>query len=349
MASHSRRTFLTKAGSTVAVTGTTLLAGCLSGGDDGSYNLTMGGGSSNAISYSSGLAYQSVLNDHSDMVDISVQETGGSAANLRRYDDEGNLDILSTTIPAYSRAAVGDPPYDEKPIEATPMIGWAYGWSISYIVARADAGIETVDDLPGTSVWPMWPEGIGYQGYKELLQDYGIWEDVDVVNMGTGDISGALEEGQVDAAAIYETGTTNALPGFGIEIDSRTDVNLVAPTDEWSQIIKDNPHMNHEEAAPKAWEQDIGSEEIPVSTSEWGMFVSDQVPAEPIAEMLRVFNENHQEILDTDKSLVNFSEVENVARPAKAIGADFPVHPGVAEVYREWGVWEDDWTEGEVE
>lgn len=361
MATHSRRNFLTKSGSIAAAVGMTSLAGCLGGDDsdnggddsdnggDESYNLTMGGGSSEAISYSSGLAYQSVLSEHSDLVDISVQETGGSAANLRRYDDEGNLDILSTTVPAFSRGAVGDPPYQEEPLEDTPMLGWAYGWSITYIVTRADSEIETVDDLPGHSFWPMWPEGIGYQGYQELLQDYGIWDEVDIVNMGTGDISGAISEGQVEAAAIYETGTSNALPGFGVEIDSRADMQLVKPTEEWGQIIDDNPHLNYEEATPQAWEQDIGAEEIPTSTSEWGMFVGAQTDPEPIAEMLRVLNENYQQILDTDASLVDFSQVEDVIRPVAAIGDEFPVHPGVAEVYKEWDVWDDDWIVGEVE
>lgn len=82
---------------------------------------------------------------------------------------------------------------------------------INGVIAGPDSGIETVKDLKGKNVGV--PIGsAAHLGLELLLNEEGLTlDDINVVNITAADMTTSLANGEIDAAALWETTLTKAL------------------------------------------------------------------------------------------------------------------------------------------
>lgn len=334
----------------LATAGIASLAGCMdsfSSSDGG--NLTMGGSPQGSIVFTTGQGLQRMTQEHSDNVSVTVQTTGGDAASFRLYD-EGEVDFTAGSNMLLMGAHEGDPPFDDEPVDDVPYQGFQLTSIHGYMMAREGSGIETYDDLRGKNVWPLRPGFSTQQPLKKVLEGFGIWDEMNIVEMSQDDVPGALQEEDIDAIGAYGAGF-NQLAGWLKQVDARNDLHVITMSESQKETIREYNVPDYEEIEPYGWDQDIGMEErgmskLPSYVMRLQLVFGSNIPKDIMYELTDLARQNYEMIQESAPSFASFDDVSAMAAP---ILSQYPVHPGVAEVFKEQGIWDDSWTEGTVE
>ncbi len=342
----SRRNVL----SAVAATGVVGVAGCLGGDDEDTYRMVLGGSSDGSSTFQAGQALARAADQHSDVLDISVQETAGWGAHLYEYDD-GELSAFGVDNNSMSQAMNDEGDYEDNPVDGLPMQGFVHANLEIFWIAVEGSDIESTADLQdgGYDVHPIEP-GFGSRVLTEdIMKTADIWDQNEIVNINASDVAGAVEEGRIDALAVYGTNQTN-LAGWVEELDIRNEgeLYLIEVDDNFFDAIEATPGAVHTEIEPYAWEQDlttlIDTTDAWVLPGQWAF--GPDVPADITYEIARLCHEHVDTIEESDPVTLDFSDPEVMTT---AIMPEVDVHPGIAEFFEEHGVWDDEWTRGEAE
>ncbi len=345
----SRRDMVKGAATTMGVI---TMAGCSSGGDgDGeNYQVTIAGTSSGSSTQQAGQALARAASQHSDSLNISVQVTDGWTANLYEYDSD-NISAMGVDNNSLSKAMNDAGPFAEEPVDSLPMQGFVFTNLEIYWVATEDSGIESTADLAegGYTIYPIQP-GFGTRLLtEEVIREAGLWEPNDILNVGTSDIAGAVEEGRVDALAIYGANGV-ALSSWVQEVDVRSGggLNVIEVDDNFEQAIDNvGGAIKKSGLEPYGWEQDVTS--ITDTTTAWvlaGQWAfGPDVPAGATQEIARISSEHWEAIQESDPTALDHSDPESMTT---AVIPELEVHPGVADFFEQEGVWNDEWTRGET-
>ena len=133
--------------------------------------LTMGTGSTGGTYFPLGGAIAGVWSGNSDGLDVSTQASGASVENLQLLQ-QGEIDLAMAINGTASAALAGEGDFAGQEYDIT-YLGAIYR-EVNQIVARADAGITTVEDLAGKTV-AIGPPGSGTAVFAEaLLERAGI-------------------------------------------------------------------------------------------------------------------------------------------------------------------------------
>lgn len=198
-----------------------------------------------------------------------------------------------------------------------------------HLVARADAGIETVADLRGKRVSLDEPGSGTYVDALIIMTAYGLTtDDVDVDYLKPGPASDAIRNGQLDAFFIVAGYPTGAL----VELASSTDVTLVPVTgDEASGIIEDYGFFSAD-AIPAGTYEDIGETTTLAVGAQWITSVEqDEDLIYRITQAL--WNDKTRRLLD-----VGHAKGGSVTPETALDGIGIPLHPGAERFYREAGM-----------
>ena len=326
------------------------VAGCL--GDDDGHTITLAGTASGSSTQAAGQALARGASEHSDELTIDVQETSGWTANMYEFD-AGDFSTIGVDNNSWSAAINEDPPFDEDPVENMPQQGFLFTSLEMHWVAMDGSGIESTEDLRdgGYTIYPIEP-GFGTRLLTEtVLKEDGIWDANDINNDDTNDIPGAVEEGRVDALALYGANQVE-LAGWCQEVDVRSDgsLYLIHSDDHFEQTIEDIPGATLVKQDPYPYEQDVTSElGIDSDVTHWALqgqwaFGPDVHP-DAVYEMARVAYEHHDTLRESDPTTLEYTPevMTGVIMP------EVPVHPGMVEFYQDHDVWDDSWVEGEAE
>jgi len=323
------------------------------GGDGGSesYQITIAGTSSGSSTQQAGQALARAASQHSDVLDISVQVTDGWTANLYEYDSD-NVSSMGVDNNSLSKAMNEEGPFADESVDSIPHQGFVFTNLEIYWVATEESGITSTADLQdgGYTIYPIQP-GFGTRLLtEEVIREAGVWENNDILNVGTSDIAGAVEEGRVDAMAIYGANGV-ALSSWVQEVDVRSGggLNVIEVDDEFASAIDDvGGAIEKEGLEPYGWEQDVTG--VTDTTTAWvlaGQWAfGPDVPAAATEEVARLSSEHWEAIREADPTALDHSDPETMTT---AVIEDLPVHPGVADYFEANDVWNDDWTRGETE
>ncbi|GAB6879479.1 TAXI family TRAP transporter solute-binding subunit [Halorubrum gandharaense] len=324
------------------------LAGCTD--DDGTHTFTLAGTSSGSSTQAAGNAAALAASEHSDSIDVTVQETGGWTANIYDYD-AGDFESIGVDTNSMAKAFNDEDPFDEEPVESIPDQGPRFTSLEMIWVAMEGSGIESTADLRegGYTIYPIEP-GFGTRLItEEVLTEDGIFEANEINNENTDDIPGAVEEGRVDALCVYGSNGID-LAGWCQEVDVRSDGELyvIETDDHFRDTVDSIDGARAAEFEPYGWEQDVTSELGVDEVFSWvldGMWAfHPDIPAEATYEFTRVMHEHHDTMRDSDPTVLDYEE--NPEDLSAAVIDDIPVHPGVAEYWQDIGIWDDDWVEG---
>jgi len=357
-----RRTVLRATGGG-ALVGLTGLAGCTGNGDDGNgngtgngngdddgddgpqYSWSIGTSGEETATHASGVAFSSIINEHSDMIEMSAQTTGGTTAN-NRLVDEGDVDIGQTTHNLIWRANQGLDPYDDPPLEKTLCQMFSY-MTLDVFMTRSEnlEGVETVEDIPEGTAMSWGPRGTsGFDIARDGFETLGIddWEDrYDMEFMGLGDQADAVREGRLDVALTY-TANQQVLIGWIQELFATTESEPL----EWGLTQEDIDAADVPLAlatieASDVWDDPVQHDSISAIPMGYTSVFPADIPDEAAYEYTKILIENHQQVRDAHAVLERH-------------GPDFatewlqpdgvPVHPGAEQYLKEEDLWRDDLT-----
>lgn len=294
-----------------------------------------------------GQAMARALNEHSDSLQFDPQTTDGLIANLYEYDS-GAFPSVGSGTHGYSLAMNGEAQFAEEPVSTLPHLGPLYTRAHIYFVGREGSGVEGVSDLRegGVNLYPIQP-GFGTRLLTEqILQEAGLWEQNEIVNVSAGDAAGAVQEGRIDVAAVYDSNSA-ALAGWVQEIDVRNDLYFL-PTDDdqFIEVLENFQGAQALEYEPIGWEQEMTR--LTDTTYAWtldaGWTFGPDVPDDVSYEICRVAHEHSDTLQESDATSFDYQDFEVHFAGGFLEGA--PVHGGVADFLEENGAWNDDWTRG---
>lgn len=325
---QSRRQLLTASGVAASIG----LAGCLGGGNGDSGGIRYGGGESGSGTFQRATAYQDILSQNSD-IEMDVQVTGGVLANLRQTGED-MFDMTNAMTQQMVQAHAEEGEFADEPLSTLPLQGFTSLASNCYYVTPEDSGIETYDDMVGSTVWPLWTGASFRPPFIHVLEEFGIADDVNLADISNDEIAGAVEEGRVDVLGIYLR-NHSTLPGYAEQLDATMDLRVVEATEEQRNIMEGFQEWPYEAVDDTGWNQDLGTSEIDSFTASFQHVFHPDVSNDVAYTIVETLVDNMDDInaaLDghvdlTDNNLLTSSLVE-----------DLPIHPGVEDYYNDAGV-----------
>mgnify|MGYP006284756783 CR=1 FL=1 len=275
------------------------------------------------------------------------QETGGDPPSLRQFS-QGNVQAMTGGNFILASAVQEEPPFSERPVENMPYQMFSIAPLHMHILSVNGSGIETTDDLVGSNFWPLPPQWGLRQQAETVFKNTGLWrelQDTDsIVNAGTGDVAGLIEQGNVDALVAYGAGFAN-LAGWATEVDARADLQLVEFTDSFVEGTNGTRGTSHSAIEPYGWEQQsFETSEMDVYGADFQFWLGGSVSRDVGYELAKISNENAAAIQEGQPAYLDHSDAESMA---SLYLEDIPVHPGPYDFLEEQGVDMSAYTRGE--
>lgn len=337
-----RRDFL-RAGATIATLG---IAGCLGdlGGGNDTTELVWGGGAEGSATYGSSQAISALTFDESETLNISVQPSGGSAANVRLIDQgevDGGIVTNSILFDAYNNAGN----FEDESIDTLALTGFSAGWFDSYYMAVEGSGVEYYEDLVGKNVWPYW-SGAAFQAIsKNIFTNYlDLWDKMNVVSIGPEEMVGAVSEGRIDAFGVWSNrGSDKTF--INSELDARRNLEFypIKMKDENKAKILDISVPDVHVGPVYAWNRPWNGQEVVRYRVNQSTAFHPDVDSEPVRQLTALAHEHGKRLHDDTSGLPDLSKAEFL------VGSTIPelkVHPGAAEYFKEIDAWNDEWQVG---
>lgn len=217
---------------------------------------------------------------------------------------------------------------DQEPKQELRAIAALYPEHI-HLVARADAGIDSVKDLEGKRV-SLDEAGSGtYVNAIQILEAFGLSEDdVDADYVKPGPAAEAMRNGQLDAFFI----TVGYPAGAITELAASMDVTLVPISGPDAEaFIEQYPFYSIEEIPAGTYEGVAATETLAVG-AQW--ITSSNQDAELVYEITKaLWNDNTRRLLD-----VGHAKGRVVTAETALDGIGIPLHEGAERFYREAGL-----------
>ena len=224
---------------------------------------------------------------------------------------------------------------DQGAVEKIRAIANLYPESI-HLVARADAGINSVADLRGKKVSLDEPGSGTLVDARIILEAYGITEeDIEAEFLKPNQAADLMRDGNMDA--FFFVGGFPA--GAIAELATSEDIALVPITGPEAEGILEDYGFFSEHTIPGGTYEGIDEDVQTLSVGAQWVTSTDQ-PEELIYEITKaLWNDNTRALLDSGHAKGKSITIETALD-----GIGIPLHPGAERFYREAGVL----TEGEA-
>ncbi|MFC7156909.1 TAXI family TRAP transporter solute-binding subunit [Halomarina halobia] len=314
-----------------------------SGGGSGQYNWVIGTSSDGTTAHTAGVAFSEVVNEHSDMIQMSAQTSGGTGASLALMAQGENEAGTITTV-LVDRANRSVAPFED--VDTTITQTFSYLTLDFHLMKREDAGldgVETVNDIPPDT--PMsWGQrqGTNFEVAIEAMELSGIDNPTehftDLRDIAVADQAEALREGRVDIIMPYTANLTSKL-GWVQELDATVDIEPVNFTFSEEDLQNSSLPVAYGEISPDVWDQEVTK---PATALVTGYLVG--FPADTDEEAVYEFTKT---ILDNSDEVNEYAEYLEKLSPEFALewllkSENGPIHPGAERYYKENDLWSDD-------
>ncbi len=310
----------------------TLAAGAAQAQDDQKF-IAIGTGGVTGVYYPTGGAICRLVNrgraDHG--IRCGVESTGGSVYNINAIRS-GELEFGVAQSDWQFHAMNGSSQFEEQgPFEGLRAVFSVHPEPFT-VVARADAGIETFEDLKGKRVNVGNP-GSGQRGTMEVLMGALGWSMDDFTltsELQAAEQSQALCDNNIDAM-VYTVGHPS---GSIQEATTACDAVLVDVTGEVvDKLVGENPYYRKATIPGGMYR---GSDEPTETFGVGATFVTGaDVPEDVVYEVTKAVFENFDQFKGLHPAFADLTKEEMVGD-----GLSAPLHPGAERYYREAGLLE---------
>lgn len=211
-----------------ALLGATLLASPVTAQET---DLLIGSTSASSSHYGYFVAVGQLINDNAEGLKASVVETGATLDNIRRMArDQVDLGLVTTNT--VQHAVAGTNAFDGKPQDLRLL--WVYTNAPQNVVVRADAGVESLDDLAGHRFNPGIKGGSTEATTEAVFNTLGL--SADYVRGSTTDIVGAVKDNRL--VGYVKSGSGQKLDGSTMDIAVSTDISVIGLTPEQADTLR---------------------------------------------------------------------------------------------------------------
>ena len=260
----------------------------------------------------------------------SVESTGGSVYNINTIR-QGELDfgVVQSDVQYNALKGQGQEFEGQGPFEGLRAV-FALHPEPFTVVARADSGIESFDDLKGKRVNVGNP-GSGQRSTMEVLMDAKGWTMDDFAlasELKSAEQSQALSDNNVDAI-VFTVGHPN---GSIQEASTTTDAKLVPVTGpEVDKLVADNPYYS-KASIPGGMYRGT-ADDVETFGVRATFVTSADVPDEVVYEVTKAVFENFEDFKQLHPAFATLDKQEIVTG-----GLSAPMHPGAEKYFKEAGL-----------
>jgi len=291
--------------------------------------ITIGTGGQTGVYYVVGQSICRLVNRDtaSSGIKCTAPSTGGSIANINAIA-AGDMDMGVAQSDWQFHAFNGSSEFEGKKIEDLRAVFSVHGEPFT-VVARADAGIATFDDLQGKRV-NIGSPGSGQRATMEVVMNALGWTLDDFAlasELAPAEQSAALGDNKVDAI-IFTVGHPN---GSIQEGTSTVDARLIPVTGAAiDKLVEDNTFYANATIPGGLY---AGNPDDVQTFGVKATFVtSANVPDDVIYEVVKAVFDNFERFKGLHPAFANLRE-EDMIRD----GLSAPLHPGAIRYYKERG------------
>jgi TRAP transporter TAXI family solute receptor len=291
--------------------------------------ITIGTGGQTGVYYVVGQSICRLVNRGSAEhgIKCTAPSTGGSVANINAIK-AGDMDMGVAQSDAQFNAYSGAKDWDGQPFGDLRAVFSVHPEPVT-VVARADSGIESFDDLKGKRVNVGNP-GSGARATMEVIMAAKGWtmDDFSLASeLQSAEQSAALCDNKVDAIVF----TVGHPSGTIQEATTSCESKLIALTGpEIDQLVADNAFYSKATIPGGMYR---GNDEAVDTFGVRATFVSSMnTPEETIYQTVKAVFDNFDRFKRLHPAFKNLKEDEMIAA-----GLSAPLHPGAARYYAERG------------
>ena len=294
--------------------------------------ITIGTGGVTGVYYPTGGAICRLVNKNRSEHGIrcSVESTGGSVYNVNTMR-QGELDmgVVQSDIQYKSMKGEGEEFESQGAYDDLRAVFSVHPEPFT-VVARADAGIETFDDLKGKRVNVGNP-GSGQRSTMEVVMNAKGWsmDDFQLASeLKSAEQAQALCDNKIDAMVF-----TVGHPSGSIQEATTTCQTKLIPVSgpEIDQLVSDNPYYAKALIPGGMY---AGTDEDVETFGVKATFVaSAETPDDVVYEVTRAVFENFEDFKKLHPAFANLQKEDMVTEALSA-----PLHPGAEKYYQEAGL-----------
>ena len=312
-------------------TGALLLAGSLAGASAETF-ITIGTGGVTGVYYPTGGAICRLVNkDRSEHgIRCSVESTGGSVYNVNTMR-AGELDmgVVQSDVQYNALNGQGEEFEAQGPFEDLRAVFSVHAEPFT-VLARADSGIETFDDLKGKRVNVGNP-GSGQRATMEVLMEAKGWTMDDFAlasELKSAEQAQALADNKIDAIVFTVGHPSGSIQEATTTVDARL-IPVSGP--EVDKLVESNPYYSKAVIPGGMY---AGTDQDVETFGVKATFVSSAaVPDEVVYAVTRAVFENFEDFKKLHPAFANLEKEDMVTEALSA-----PLHPGAEKYYKEAGL-----------
>jgi len=274
--------------------------------------------------YPLGGALAEIYNQRVPGVNATVQATGASVANVNMLaQGQVELALIQNDIAFYAANAQE---MFRSPVPALQGIATLYP-EVIQIIARADSGIDSVEDLKGKRV-AVGDAGSGTEANaRQILGAAGItYNDITVRYLSFAEASSNLRDGHIDAAFV-----TAGLPTAAIQdIAAQRNITLVPVSDELIAKLRADYPFYTRVVVPAGTYRGV-DEDVQTVAVKAMLAVRADLPEELVYNLTKAMFENLPRLAQAH------ARGADVSLETAQDGMSIPLHPGAARYYAEVG------------
>jgi uncharacterized protein len=287
-------------------------------GRNRTHYLVLAAGNSTGESYILAKAIETVVEAKVPRVKIEVQQTKGTADNLKQLEEnKADLVTAQADVPAGSAART---------------VAILYSDSFQVIV-QGKSTIQKFTDLKGKRIG-LSPRGGQYESFILVAQHFGLTEK-DFILVGDSDQSAdtAFQQGQVDAVfrvrAIGNSQISTLIKSNGgrlIPIEQSEAMRVKHPAFDSTKLPK-GAYQGNEPAVP--------ADELSTISVQRLLLANANLDPDILHQITQALNENRRELQAAIPNTVSNAAplVSNIRRPDTTGGTGIPIHPGALSYY----------------
>ncbi|GGG66580.1 C4-dicarboxylate ABC transporter substrate-binding protein [Salipiger pallidus] len=211
-----------------ALLGVTLLAGPALAQDQ---ELLIGSTSASSSHYGYFVAVGQLINENAEGLSASVVETGATLDNIKRMSrDQIDMGLVTTNTAQHAYAGTSDFEGNQQDLRLL----WVYTNAPQNAIVRADAGVDSLEDLDGVRFNP------GIRGSSTEATTEAVFDTLglsaDFARGSTTDVVGAIKDNRV--AGYVKSGSGLKLDGSTMDIATATEIEVLGLTDEQAETLR---------------------------------------------------------------------------------------------------------------
>lgn len=289
--------------------------------EDWMADVTVLTGGEQGVYFPLGGAMAQIINDNVSDVSATGVSTGASVVNINDIQDGmGELGLVQNDIAYYAQEGII---MFEETADNFSGIATLYP-EVVQIVASADSGIETVEDLAGKRV-AVGDQGSGTEANaNQILDAHGIsYEDISPEYMAFGDASGGIQDGNIDAAFITAGTPTGAIES----LKANRDITIVTISEDVIQDLTDEyPYYTEYEITSDVYDTESDAVTVAVQAM---LVASNDLPEDQVYEMTKAIFENLDVIENTHATGAE------ITKETAQDGMPIDLHPGAERYFNE--------------